>query len=415
MTDTTLTNLQNKRILLGICGSIAAHKSAEIVRQLQKAGAEVRVVMSPSAENFVTPLTLQALSGYPVRTELMDLASEAAMGHIDLARWSDMILIAPATADLIARLTQGKANDLLSTLCLVGDVPIALAPAMNVSMWENEVTQTNVNTLVKRGYIFYGPASGKLACGETGEGRMLEPEQLVKASSRLFQSGALQGVSVMVTAGPTREAIDPVRYISNRSSGKMGYAVAQAAIEAGAKVTLVSGPVALQAPDRAHCINVISARQMAEQVMSTIDQQDIFISVAAVADYQPAEFQSEKIKKQTNNTNDVMQLSLIRTPDILQQVGERKLQAGHEHLFVTGFAAETHNLEANARDKMQRKNLDMIVANDVSGNQMIEQEAGEVIVMAEGFCQFLPLDHKDKLARTIIKLIAERYHAKITA
>ncbi len=403
--------LQNKRILLGISGSIAAYKCGELVRQLTQAGAQVRVVMTPGAEQFVTPLTMQALSGYPVRTELMDLASEAAMGHIELARWADLILIAPATADLMARILDGRANDLLSALCLVSDVPVALAPAMNVNMWNNEATQSNVSALKTRGILFFGPDSGELACGETGEGRMLEPDQLLVKSAELFSSGLLQGLSLMITAGPTREALDPVRYISNRSSGKMGYALAEAAIDAGAKVILVSGPVSLDVPDRVNCIKVVSAKQMSEQVMKVIEKQDIFIAAAAVVDYQPIEFQSEKIKKDMSQGG-TMQLALVKTPDILQQVGLLKEKMSSQ-LFVAGFAAETNNLEKNAREKLLRKNLDLIVANDVSGNRMMEQDDGELLLLAEGLCQFVPRAHKKKLARTIINLIAERYYAKI--
>ncbi len=405
--------LQNKRILLGICGSIAAYKCAELVRQLIQAGASVRVVMTPAAEKFVTPLTLQALSGHSVRTELMDMASEAAMGHIDLARWADLILIAPATADFLARASEGRANDLLTALCLVSDVPIALAPAMNVSMWNNQATQQNVKSLEQRGILFFGPDSGELACGEVGEGRMLAPEQLLFASANLFDTGLLQGISLAITAGPTRESLDPVRYISNRSSGRMGYALAEAAVAAGAKVTLVSGPVDLPAPDRVQCLKVVSAQQMSEQVMNIIGQQDIFIAAAAVADYQPAECQSEKIKKEVANDQPI-QITLVKTPDIVQQVAQLKNDL-QTNLFVVGFAAETSQLERNAREKMQRKNLDLIVANDVSGNRMMEQEAGELMLIAEGLCQFVPKAHKTKLARTIMMLIAERYHAKITS
>ncbi|VAW76667.1 Phosphopantothenoylcysteine decarboxylase / Phosphopantothenoylcysteine synthetase [hydrothermal vent metagenome] len=405
--------LQNKRILLGICGSIAAYKCAELVRQLNQAGASVRVVMTPAAEKFVTPLTLQALSGHSVRTELMDMASEAAMGHIDLARWADLILIAPATADFLARANEGRANDLLTALCLVSDVPVAVAPAMNVSMWNNQATQHNVKSLEQRGILFFGPDSGELACGEVGEGRMLAPEQLLLASANIFRTGLLQGISVMITAGPTREALDPVRYISNRSSGKMGYALAEAAVAAGAKVTLISGPVDLPVPDRVQCIKVVSAIQMSEQVMKIIAQQDIFIAAAAVADYQPAEFQSEKIKKEVTNDQPI-QITLVKTPDIVQQVAQLKNDV-QANLYVVGFAAETSELERNAREKMQRKNLDLIVANDVSGNRMMEQDAGELMLIAKGICQFVPKAHKSKLARTIMTLIAERYHAKITS
>lgn len=356
--------LQNRHILLGISGGIAAYKSAELVRRLQDAGAFVRVVMSAAAAEFITPLTLQALSGYPVHTDLLDTEAEAGMGHIELARWADAIVIAPASANMMARLAQGRADDLLTTLCLASSAPLALAPAMNQQMWKNVATQANVRLLRERGIVFMGPADGIQACGDTGPGRMLEAEELLEPIASLFQSRALQGKHVVITAGPTREAIDPVRYISNHSSGKMGYALAQAAIDAGAQTTLISGPVNIAAPERAEVVQVCSALEMHKEALTYAAKCDIFIAAAAVADYRPKQCADQKVKK---GSDDQLSLDLIKNPDIVADVA-KQLKAQQRNTFVVGFAAETQNIEQYAKEKLKRKGLDMIIANDVGSD-----------------------------------------------
>lgn len=402
-----MSNLTNKRVLLGLCGSIAAYKGAELVRRLREAGASVRVAMTPAATGFITPLTLQSLSGHPVRTEIMDPVAEAAMGHIELARWADVVLIAPATQDFLARLAQGRANDLLTALCSVAKCPVLIAPAMNHSMWENPATQENLKQLNARGVQLLGPADGFQACGEFGEGRLLEVAELIDALAQQFTPGSLQGVRVLVTAGPTREAIDPVRFLSNRSSGKMGYALATAAMEAGAEVILVSGPVCLEAPPRVRLVNVISAQQMYEQVLHALPEQNVFIAAAAVADFRPAQRQAQKIKK----TAKVFNLELEPTPDIV-----RAVTATSPRPFVVGFAAETEHLLQHARQKLESKHLDMIAANWVGETLGFEQEenALEVLWGEEGQ-RSLPAGTKSLLARQLIQLIAERYYAKCAA
>ncbi len=352
-----MLELSNKRILLGVSGGIAAYKSAELVRRLREAGAEVRVVMTAGATQFITPLTLQALSGQTVRTELFDAQAEAAMGHIELARWADAVLIAPASANTLARLAQGLADDLLSTLCLATRAPLLVAPAMNHVMWEHPATQANMTTLRERGVHICGPGVGSQACGESGPGRMLEPAELIVELAQLFNVGALAGLRVLMTAGPTREAIDPVRFISNRSSGKMGYAIAAAAAEAGARVVLVSGPVALPPPERVECIYVESASDMQAAVMARVHDCDIFIGTAAVADYRPQAVAEHKLKKHTA----ALHLDLERTTDILAAVA-----ALHPAPFTVGFAAETERLAEHARSKRMAKSLDMIAANWVN-------------------------------------------------
>jgi phosphopantothenoylcysteine decarboxylase/phosphopantothenate--cysteine ligase len=350
-------HLSNRHILLGVTGGIAAYKSAELVRRLQDHGAEVRVVMTRAAQEFITPLTLQALSGNPVHTELLDPAAEAAMGHIELARWADLVLVAPASADFIARLAHGHADDLLTTLCLATPAPLAIAPAMNQGMWRDPATHANIELLRSRDVVCFGPAEGSQACGDVGPGRMLEPDQLAARAAELFPSRRLDGKRVLITAGPTREAIDPVRYISNHSSGKMGFALAQAAVEAGAQVTLIAGPVALRTPERVTRVDVESAQQMFDAVMTRITQCDVFIAAAAVADYRPVQAVSEKIKKQ----NAELTLTLVRNPDIVATVAQSRPKP-----FTVGFAAETQNVREYARDKLERKNLDLIVANNVA-------------------------------------------------
>jgi len=388
--------------LLGITGSIAAYKSAELTRRLKELGAEVRVAMTAAATEFITPLTLQALSGRPVHTNLLDASAEAAMGHIELARWADMILIAPASADFLARLRMGRADDLLSAICLASNSPVAVAPAMNQGMWANQATRENVATLQDRGIHFMGPEQGSQACGETGPGRMMEPEQIIQASSRLFSSGALCGKQLVITAGPTREAIDPVRYISNRSSGKMGFSIAQAAVAAGARVTLVSGPSTLETPAQVTRIDVESASQMHQAVMDSMPDCDIFIATAAVADYRPGLQAVNKIKKQ----QDEMQINLVKTPDILAAVANLPAPP-----FTVGFAAETENLLEYARLKLQHKKLDLVVANQVGADKGFDQDNNELdILWQQGQCH-LGLDSKTTLARKLITIIAERMNA----
>jgi phosphopantothenoylcysteine decarboxylase/phosphopantothenate--cysteine ligase len=392
--------LTGKHILLGVTGGIAAYKSAELVRQLRLSGAMVRVVMTKTATEFITPLTLQALSGNPVHTDLLDPAAEAAMGHIELARWADALLVAPATADFLARVAEGRANDLLAAVCLACDAPVAVAPAMNRAMWENAATGENLATLQARNIQLLGPAEGLQACGETGPGRMLEPEELVTRLSGMFQNGVLAGRQVLVTAGPTREAIDPVRYLSNHSSGRMGFAVATAAAEAGAAVTLISGPVSLATPAGVQRIDVESAADMYAAVMQAVTAADIFISVAAVADYRPALVATQKLKKESAESS----LDLIRNPDILAAVA-----ALPNPPFTAGFAAETEAVEANAQDKRLAKGIDMIAANKVGAGLGFDSEENALHVFWEAGERALPVADKTKLARQLLELIAEQF------
>jgi phosphopantothenoylcysteine decarboxylase / phosphopantothenate---cysteine ligase len=391
-----------RRILLGVTGGIAAYKAAELVRRLSDRGAAVQVVMTPGAQRFVQPLTFQALSARPVRTELFDPAAEAAMGHIELARWAELVLVAPASADFLARLAGGRADDLLSTLCLATRAPVWVAPAMNQLMWSNAATQANVALLTDRAIRILGPASGDQACGEVGPGRMLEPEELVRAVFASEFAGPLSGRHVLVTAGPTREALDPVRFISNRSSGKMGFAVAEAARDAGARVTLISGPVSLATPPGLMRIDVESAEQMYEAVHAAIADVDIYIGAAAVADYRPATCAERKIKK----TSDELELALTRAPDILVSIAQLPARP-----FVVGFAAETNDIERHARDKLVRKQLDLIAANDVSGGQVFEREDNALLVLWPGGRRELQQKSKSELASELMALIAERYRA----
>jgi phosphopantothenoylcysteine decarboxylase/phosphopantothenate--cysteine ligase len=395
-----MLSLINKHIILGITGGIAAYKSAELCRLLIKAGAEVRVVMTAAACEFITPLTMQALSGQRVHRDLLDEDAEAAMGHIELARWADLILIAPASANFMKRLAHGEASDLLSTLCLASKCPIAIAPAMNQEMWAKQSTQANLETLQQKQVQILGPAEGEQACGDIGPGRMLEPGALCDAAAAFFQPGSLAGVKVCISAGPTREAIDPVRYLSNHSSGKMGYAIAQAAVEAGALVTLVSGPVALQAPASVKVVAIESAEQMLAACMD--NPGDIFIGVAAVADYRPVQVQTQKIKKSASS----LSLELEKTPDILAAIAARK-----DRPFCVGFAAETENLEQYALAKLKEKNLDMIVANQAT--ETFGQDDASVTVYWSDKAKAFPPLRKSHLARELIDLISERYTAKI--
>jgi phosphopantothenoylcysteine decarboxylase/phosphopantothenate--cysteine ligase len=395
---------QPQKILLGVTGGIAAYKSPDLVRRLMDRGAEVQVVMTRGAQQFVTPLTFQAVSGKAVRTDLWDEAAEAAMGHIELARWADEIVIAPATAEFIARLAHGLADDLLTTLCLATTAQITVAPAMNRQMWANAATQANVRLLRERGVRFLGPDSGEQACGEVGVGRMVEPTRIAEEIFTVRGApGVLKGLKVVVTAGPTRELIDPVRFISNRSSGKMGFAVAEAAREAGAHVVLVSGPVQICTPTGIDRVEVESAEQMLSAVQQHIVGADIFVSAAAVSDYRCCEVSREKIKK----TSDTMALSLSRAPDVLATVSRSESPP-----FLVGFAAETENVERNALAKLVGKNLDMIAANKVGEGLGFDKDDNALTVYWNGGQRELALTSKAALARQLVEVIAERYRAR---
>lgn len=396
--------LTNKHLLLGVTGGIAAYKSADLVRRLREAGADIQVVMTRAATEFITPLTLQTVSGRPVRIELLDPVAESGMGHIELARWADAVLVAPASANFCARLAQGRADDLLSTLCLATTAAVAVAPAMNRHMWEHPATQTNIAQLRKNRVHVWGPGAGDQACGDTGSGRMLEPAELVVLAANLFDTGRLANLHVVVTAGPTWEALDPVRMLTNRSSGKMGYAVAAAAAEAGARVTLISGPTALPAPARATMVPVITAQDMYDAVHEHIDGAHIFIAVAAVADYRPAQVAAQKIKK----SNDTYTLSLVRNPDILASIAARSAPP-----YTVGFAAETADLLPNARAKLHAKKLDLVAANLIGDTDRgFEADHNSLTLVDATTTMELPLLPKAKLARLLIQHIADKYHAK---
>jgi len=398
--------LQDKKILLGITGGIAAYKTPELVRRLKDHGADVRVVMTEGAKAFITPLTLQAVSGNHVSDSLLDSQAELAMGHIELAKWADLIIIAPATADIIARITAGMANDLLSTLCLATSAPIAIAPAMNQQMWHAKATQANIETLKQWGLHIWGPGAGEQACGDVGLGRMLEVAELVALSSDFFADKYLQGQHWVITAGPTREAIDPVRYISNHSSGKMGYAIAHAALRAGAQVTLISGPVNISAPIGCQLIQVTSAAEMHQQALEYAPQSTIFVACAAVADYRVAEIANEKIKK----TNEDMQIALVKNHDIVADVAKLTIKP-----FIVGFAAETQNVEHYARGKLMRKNLDLIAANDVAkvGQGFNSDDNALTLYSAIDKIE-LPLANKQIIAKQLVSLVNQHYLAKNT-
>ncbi len=400
-----MLSLVNKRILLGLTGGIAAYKSADLARRLRDAGAEVRVIMTEAANAFITPLTMQAVSGHPVSQHQLKPETENGMDHIELARWADAILVAPATANFIARLAQGRADDLLSTVCLATEAPVAVAPAMNQQMWMNAATQRNINTLEQNRIRCFGPASGDQACGETGDGRMLEPSELVDATSQLFETGALAGLKVVITAGPTWEALDPVRGLSNRSSGKMGYAIAQACVEAGAKTILVSGRTSLSPPERAQTVSVTSAQDMLDAVDEHIDNANIFIATAAVADYRPVDPAIQKIKK----TSERLTLELVKNPDILAEVAARKTVP-----YIVGFAAETNDLKTHAQEKLHRKNIDLIAANLVSENRGFDAEDNELLLIDRHNEISLERQSKIRLARLLVQHVSEKYHAKNT-
>lgn len=403
--------MNQQKIILGISGGIAAYKTPELVRRLKDRGAEVQVVMTRSAREFVTETTLQAVSGLPVRSNLWDSDAEAAMGHIELARWADLVLIAPATAEIMSRLASGSAPDLLTTLCLATEAPVAIAPAMNRVMWSHPAVQENRQKLAARGVRILGPASGDQACGETGPGRMLTPDEIVAAVTAPIavpdsEPALLSGKKVLITAGPTREAIDPVRYISNRSSGKMGYALAAAAANAGADVTLISGPVGIETPHGVLRIDVESAKEMFAATHEHIDDVDIFIAAAAVADYAVADEKAHKMKKTSADRT----LDLVKNPDILASVA--RLHAGP---FTVGFAAETENLADYARAKLEKKKLNMIVANLVGKDRGFEVDQNAVEVFWRDGQQSFPLAEKRQLAQDLVELIATRYEQSINA
>lgn len=396
--------LTNKQVILGITGGIAAYKSAELTRHLKAAGADVRVVMTPAATEFITPLTLQALSGNPVHTQLLDPEAEAGMGHIELARWADIMVIAPASADFMARLASGMGNDLLTTLCLATDAPICLAPAMNQAMWRSAQTQRNAATLSAQGIKLWGPGIGDQACGDTGPGRMLEPLDIAARTAASFETGSLAGLRLTITAGPTREALDPVRYISNHSSGKMGFSLAQAAVSAGAHVTLISGPVNLATPDHVTRIDINSAQDMLQAAESDAAQCDIFIACAAVADYRPSAVAEHKIKK---GKEEIMELHLIKNPDIVATIAS-KVNAP----FTVGFAAETRDIVSYAQDKLVRKKLDLIIANDVSRTDIgFNSDDNAVTLVTADQVTELPMMRKRQLATSLIDHIAQLYKA----
>ena len=397
--------LAKKRILLGITGGVAAYKAADLTRRLRETDAEVQVIMTRGAQEFITPLTLQAVSGRRVRTALFDAEAEAGMGHIELARWADAVLIAPASASFIGRFTHGLADDLLATVCLATDAPVLLAPAMNRLMWQHPATRDNIETLSERGITILGPGVGSQACGEEGAGRMLEPAEIIDHLVRVFRSNRLLGLHIVVTAGPTREAIDPVRYLSNRSSGRMGFAVARAAAEAGARVTLIAGPVNLPTPADVERIDVITAAEMEAATRDAVQGANIFVGAAAVADYRSSQPAAQKMKK----TTDGLILSLEKTPDILAGVS-----AQQPDLFTVGFAAETENLETYARNKLEQKGLDMVAANQVGDELGFDTEDNALnVYWADGDTE-LTRAPKEQLARELITLIADRYHAQHT-
>src|ERR1700728_1965532 len=399
--------MQGKRILLGVTGGIAAYKSAELVRRLIEHGAQVQVVMTSAAREFVTPTTFQALSGRPVRTDLWDAAAEAAMGHIELARWAELVLVAPASADFLARLAHGLADDLLSTLCLATEAPIAVAPAMNQLMWRNLATRANVDLLTTRGVQIIGPGVGDQACGEYGPGRLLEPADiLAQIAPLLAPAGPLLGRRVLLTAGPTRECIDPVRFVSNRSSGKMGFALAQSMRDAGADVVLISGPVSLPTPLGVRRLDVESAEQMHAAVLRELPGTAIFIGTAAVADYRPISCSEQKIKK----TSETLALELTRTTDILSQVS-----ASTPRPFMVGFAAETNAVEHYARAKLLAKNLDLIAANEVGHTKAFDSDDNSLLVLWRGGRVELPVSSNRELARALAGLIVEQYLEQLAA
>lgn len=405
-----MMSLAGKKIVLGVSGGIAAYKAPELVRRLRERGADVRVAMTEAAKAFITPLSLQAVSGYPVSDSLLDPAAEAAMGHIELGKWADLVILAPATADLIARVAAGMANDLVSTICLATPAPIAVLPAMNQQMYRAAATQHNLDVLASRGMLIWGPDSGSQACGDVGPGRMLDPLTIVDMTAAHFSPvNDLQHLNIMITAGPTREPLDPVRYISNHSSGKMGFAIAAAAARRGANVTLVSGPVALPTPPFVQRIDVMTALEMEAAVQAAVQKQHIFIGCAAVADYRAAAVASEKIKKQATQ-GDELTVKMVKNPDIVAGVAALK----DKRPYVVGFAAETNNVEEYARQKRIRKNLDLICANDVSlSTQGFNSDSNALHLFWQDGDKALPLERKALLGQLLLDEIVTRYDEKI--
>ncbi len=389
----------NKNILIGVTGGIAAYKSAEIIRLFKKEGADVRVVMTESAKEFITPLTLQAVSGNAIHDSLLDVKAEAAMGHIELAKWADIILISPCTAETIAKITHGRADDLIGAILLASKADKYIAPAMNMNMWSDSSTQENYNTLLKRDISFIGPASGEQACGDVGPGRMEEPNNIIEFIRKSFETGPLSGKKITITAGPTREQIDPVRFISNNSSGKMGYAMADAAIEAGASVNLISGPVSIKPNKHVNLINVNSAEEMLNKVIDSMSDSDIFIGCAAVSDFKPSNYSDIKIKKEDMDDIDI---HLEKNEDILTFVASEFTSS-----YVVGFAAETSDVKSNAKRKLKSKDLDMIISNDVSDKSIgFDVDDNEVNVITNKETIFLKKDKKIRIAREILKIIS---------
>ena len=396
-----MKQLANKHILLCVTGGIAAYKAAEIIRLFKTSGSNIRVLMTEAAQEFITPLTMQALSGNQVHTDLLDTKAEAAMGHIELAKWSDIILIAPCSANSIARLASGKGDDLMTAVCLAAECKIYFAPAMNQAMWSDSRTQENFTKLINNNFISIGPDSGEQACGDEGFGRMSEPQQIINQIASTFSQGLLAGKKILITAGPTREKIDPVRYISNRSSGKMGFSIAEAARDAGGLVSIISGPVNLETPNEVERINVESADEMLKEVDKAINNFDLFISTAAVSDFKPEEYENQKIKKQKKANN--LNLELTKNQDILKSVSENK-----GDLKVIGFAAETQNIIENAKKKLKEKNLDLIIANDVSDDSIgFDSDENEVYLITKKIEKKISKISKKKLSRNIIEFIAE--------
>ena len=394
--------LRGRRILLGITAGVAAYKAAELARLLLRQGAQVRVVMTPSAHQFIGAMTLQAITGEAVRDSIFDAEHEAAMGHIELARWAELILVAPASADFLAKLHAGTADTLLHTLCLASQAPLAVAPAMNEKMWDNPATSSNIQALRRRGVRILGPGVGEQACGDVGPGRMLEPLQLLQAAADIFGTGRFAGRRAVLTAGPTREPLDAVRFVGNRSSGKMGYAIAQALLREGADVTLISGPVALPAPPGVRLVEVETAQQMHAATLQAVQVADLFVACAAVADYRPAQVAQQKIKK----TRDTLSIELVKNPDILRDVA-----ALPQRPFCVGFAAETHDLEQYAEAKRRDKGVEMIAANQVGEREGFEADDNALLVLWEGGHAQLPLQPKAILAEQLVSLIAERIDA----
>ena len=393
-----MIRLSNKRILLCVTGGIAAYKTAELTRLFKKNGAEVRIIMTQSAQEFVTPLTLQAVSGNQIHYSLLDEEAELGMGHIELAKWADVILIAPCTAESLARLAQGRANDLMSAVILASDAQLFIAPAMNVKMWEDKVTQKNLETLKLKDVLFIGPDSGEQACGDIGEGRMSEPDFIALQIAKSFTSSVFNGKKILITAGPTKEAIDPVRYLTNNSSGKMGYALAEVAYLSGAEVNLISGPVNIKPIEGVKLININTADEMLNEVKALIANTDIFIGCAAVADFKPIDFHKSKIKK---DHNDEMSLKLIKNPDILQYASDHMKEK-----LVIGFSAETDNVIENAKIKLLKKNLNMIICNDVSNKDIgFDSDDNEVHLITHDDVVKLTKTSKLKIAKQIIKSI----------